>query len=464
MSLFAYSVNRFVMTPTSTLDEVLEFAYRICVIRFGFIYTVIDNMASKAKPFLAFIRFAMELVSYSMYCILYAVSSVYNKARTKSPVNKALLGRILWKQKLSNFHNAIPRDFLCVNFTSVQPEYVLRPNVSLYSVTEKEAIFVETPTDVNIYSSDAFPFFYVGQFIYSTKVIKITIECFHSLAEEVGNPAVHVVWLSNTGRCGSTMVNQVFESVEGTLVMAEPDALQNVFYLLQYSDISVEGYNRMLMSTVRLLCKPRPGTERIFITLRSSCTALMADISMLFPDIKQMFMYRNCLDTVSSFANALASFPYGLVLRSCSNNEILSTVLPVFRQMLRFHIGTKRKGAQEVPLNVNPIGILTYLWAEQIKVAQDAISRNQNILPVRYEDIVSKPVETIRLIFENKGIDLKYLSKAVSSLSKDSQRETVLSRSRIGNQGRNIALADRIKADAILASYNLPLMGKELVL
>ena len=423
---------------------------------------VIDSMASKAKPFFAFIRFAMELVSYSMYCIVYAISSIYNKARTNSSVNKALLGRILWKQRLSKLHNSIPRDFLCVNFTSVQPEYVLRPNVSLYSVTEKEAIFVETPTEVNIYSSDVFPFFFAAQFIHSTSVIKMPIECFHSLAEEVGDPAVPVVWLSNTGRCGSTMMSQVFESVDGTLVMAEPDAVQNVFYLLQYSDISVKDYQRMLMSTVRMLCKPQPGIERIVLKLRSSCTALMADISMLFPDIKQMFMYRNCLDTVSSLVDVLMSFPYGLVIRSGSDNEILSTILPIFRKMLRHHVGTKRKGSQEVMLNVNTIGVLTYLWAEQIKVAQDAISRDQNILPVRYEDIVSRPTETIRVIFENTGIDLKHLRKAVSSLSKDSQRG-VMSRSQ-KTQERKLALADRVKADAILASYNLPLTGREFIL
>ena len=183
---------------------------------------------------------------------------------------------------------------------------------------------------------------------------------------------------------------------------------------------------------------------------------------MLFPDIKQMFMFRNCLDTVSSLVDVLMSFPYGLVLRSGSDNEILSTILPIFRKMLRHHVGTKRKGSPEVMLNVNTIGVLTYLWAEQIKVAQDAISRDQNILSVRYEDIVSRPTETIRMIFENTGIDLKHLRKAVSSLSKDSQRG-VMSRSQ-KTQERKLALADRVNADAILASYNLPRTGREFIL
>ena len=126
-----------------------------------------------------------------------------------------------------------------------------------------------------------------------------------------------------------------------------------------------------------------------------------------FPDITQLFLYRNCQDTVSSFANALTSFPYGVVLLSCSDNEILSTILPIFRKMVRFHIGTKKKDA-EVPLNENAIGILTYLWAEQILVARDAISRDKHVLTVRYEDIVASPMDTIRKIFESTGVDLKH--------------------------------------------------------
>ena len=73
-------------------------------------------------------------------------------------------------------------------------------------------------------------------------------------------------------------------------------------------------------------------------------------------------------------------------------------------------------------------------------------------------------MDTIRKIFESTGVDLKHLGKAVSSLDKDSQRGTVLSRSRIGNKSRRVASADRINADNTLSSYNLPLMGKDFVL
>ena len=424
------------------------------------------KMAFKTKTIYAFLEISLTVCIFAVYCFFHVGADVYNKAREKIFGLERSVKRasILWKQRISFLNNSTPRDFFCLNFTRVEPEYVLRPNVSLYTVTDKEAIFVETPAKMNIYSSDTFPFFFAAQFIHGTHVIRMDIECFHSLADQVGDPSVPVTWMSNTGRCGSTMMCQIFESVEGTLVMAEPDAVQNVFYLLQdrnYIGISTKDCQRILKSTVRMLCKPRAGTERIFIKLRSSCTALMADMSTLFPDIKHLFLYRNCEETVASFANALNSLPYGLVLRLCSDNEVLSNFVPLFRKLLRYHIGTKRKDAAEVPLNENTIGILTYLWAEQILLARDAISRDKRVLTTRYEEIVSKPMETIKEVFENTGVDLKHLGKAVSSLSKDSQRGTGLSRSSIGNQSRKVGDADRVHADRILTGYNLPLLGSD---
>ena len=81
-----------------------------------------------------------------------------------------------------------------------------------------------------------------------------------------------------------------------------------------------------------------------------------------------------------------------------SDCELLSTFLPIFKRMLRLHIANGKRGSPEVSLNVNTVGILTYMWAEQIKITQDARSRNRHILPIRYEDIVSRPTETISLI------------------------------------------------------------------
>ena len=78
-------------------------------------------------------------------------------------------GRILYKRKLHLWANFCVRDFLCIYSSSVELDYVLKPNVSLYSLSKEEAVFVETKTDINIYSSDVNSFFNLAQFDHTYK-------------------------------------------------------------------------------------------------------------------------------------------------------------------------------------------------------------------------------------------------------------------------------------------------------
>ena len=141
---------------------------------------------------------------------------------------------------------------------------------------------METPQEINIYSSDVHPFALASQFLNATKVIKVNIKDFVSLAEMVGDPQVPVIWLSNTGRCGGTMLCQVFESLPGTLAIMEPDPPTNVLYLNERNVYNGSEFRTMLKSTIRVMCKPRPGVIRICIKPRPQCTVMMSNIRELF--------------------------------------------------------------------------------------------------------------------------------------------------------------------------------------
>ena len=167
-------------------------------------------------------KYFVKLMTYSLYCVCWLFACTLDVIINRwmlifnsSITNTAQLGWVLWKQKFSLLVDTSPMDFLCMFRTCVRPEYVLRPTVSLYSITRKEAIFVETPDEVSIFSSDVHPFFLAAQYLSTSKVIKMTIRDFVSLAENIGDPTVPVIWMSNTGRCGGTMLCQVFESVPG---------------------------------------------------------------------------------------------------------------------------------------------------------------------------------------------------------------------------------------------------------
>ena len=222
-----------------------------------------DKMATKYFVVVNVFKYLFRLAGYLVYrfCWLCACALSYIISRwlltfNKSTANTAQLGWVFWRQKFSAFSDSFPIDFLCMFRTRVRSEYVLRSTVSLYAITCKEAIFVETPEEINIYSSDVHPFLMAAQFLKATIVIKMTVRDFVNLAEKIGDPKVPVVWMSNTGRCGGTMLCQVFESVPSTLAIHGPDPPFNVHTLHETNAIQNSEYEILLQSIIRIMCKP----------------------------------------------------------------------------------------------------------------------------------------------------------------------------------------------------------------
>ena len=148
--------------------------------------------------------------------------------RNFSYETSALLQRVLVRKKLFIGDQALPRDFLTWPIKTAHPNNVLQPNVSLYAITSTEAVFVETPVDMDIYKSNINPFLYISQFKHCQRVVTMPIKSLHKLANEVGSLSDDVVWLSNTARCSSTIIRQLFEEVSSTVLISENDALVNL--------------------------------------------------------------------------------------------------------------------------------------------------------------------------------------------------------------------------------------------
>ena len=124
---------------------------------------------------------------------------------------------------------------------------------------------------MNIYSSDENSFLYLAQYTRGINIIKMSVHTFHILADSIGDPTVSVISLSNIGRCGSTMLCQVFQKVPGTLVLSEPDVPLKACDMQNLRKVSDEEYNNIIRSMVRVLCKPYPATDRTVFKTRAAC-------------------------------------------------------------------------------------------------------------------------------------------------------------------------------------------------
>ena len=410
---------------------------------------------------------------YMIYSVLYAVIYVinglfgmiiFNTSHRNS--TEIRMGRILWKRKVHIFDICSARDFLCIFSSMVDLNYVLKSNVSLYALTNHEAVFVETDASINIYSSDVNAFMYSSQFDHCQNVIKMPISYFHALAEKLGHPSVPVIWISQTGRCGSTLLCQVLEKVPGTLVMSEPDAPIQINILQYAKSTSEQELKDIFKSTVRVLCKPYPGAERICIKTRGACVGMMNDISKEFPDFRQIFIYRNCKETVSSYLAILSSIPYTTIGRFCYDSKWLSVVKSYFRHQMDTHF---IRTLPEDPLyeimkskTFNTVTTFTYMWVNYMLIAREAINQNDDILPVKYENLLAEKREMSQAIFKKLGLNITHLNTALTAFDRDSQRTSLLSRARIGSTPtRLISDKEKMDCDIILAIYKFPLIGND---
>ena len=425
--------------------------------------TMASNYKTVVSFYRAFVGFCIYIVfRFCRLCVGVCdiITSKLIAENRQSTGKSAQQGLILWKQKHFEMDEPSPSDFLCFFSSCIKPDFVLQSNVSLYAITSKEAIFVETPENINIYSSNVHPFCFVAQFLYAKNIIKMSITEFVGLAERIGDPAVPVIWMSNTGRCGGTMLGQVFESVPGTLFMNESHSLQNLWHLQDRGTFNDSQYDDVLKSIIRVLSKPHQGIKSICIKPHPLCTVMMNDITRLLPNIRQLFIYRNSHNTIKSWVGSMQCEPFLVVMKLCANMDWFSTLFPYFRHLERYYFVSKAKHFEEIPSDANTACMFAYMWSYFILVARDAMSRDPNILPVKYEDIIAGPKEVVRQLFDSLDIDVIHLDNAVTSMEHDSQRQSVLSRDRLASS-KYLSTVDTIRINSILSKFNLPLKDKD---
>ena len=99
-------------------------------------------------------------------------------------------------------------DYILIHEEYVDPEECIlnNDNVSLMAVSPTQAWFSIMPEDG---ATNKFPFFYINQFWFTEKILIVDHETLHQVAEFSKGPSEECILISNTGRCGSTLLNKV---------------------------------------------------------------------------------------------------------------------------------------------------------------------------------------------------------------------------------------------------------------
>ena len=119
-------------------------------------------------------------------------------------------------------------DFFLVHEKFDHPERVLKDNVDLYYVNGKQTVFTEAEEEVQQWRNEYGAFLKVTQYQQAVRVIILPLLAASRLSDKVGDPKARLVFLSNTARCGGTLLGQVFERTDKCVVFSEPVAIHDI--------------------------------------------------------------------------------------------------------------------------------------------------------------------------------------------------------------------------------------------
>lgn len=294
-------------------------------------------------------------------------------------------------------------------------DYLLKDNVSLYSLDADSAYFVEVPEHVDVYSSDTTPRLSNAQFEHAIKIIHVPLKYFLEFTDKLPTDHTEIIYLPNHGRCGSTIVTQVFERTGLTLTLDEPGVLGQVCNEPELMTTELVG------AVFKALAKPMVRQPKAVVIKPTSWSInLVPIISNALPKVKHLYIYRNGRATVSSFIKTLFDNP-AVNLPETAGKSL--KVIPRFPSLTgAFCEMPNMEVIQCLP------SLLTWQWASSIHLYKKYREDGVSIVAVKYDDFVGRPHQVITEMLSVMDLPTSCVDDSLRALEQDSQRGLAHSR------------------------------------
>ncbi len=310
-------------------------------------------------------------------------------------ISKILLARAMTPITMST-------DFIALHKGFTELDYLRRDEVSLYTMDGKFFYFVEVPKGVDIYSSDVSPFLFEAQYQNAVTVLRVPQKPFLEFAESLPQEG-KVVLLSNTGRCGSTLLGQMFESTGKIRNLSEPDVLVQLY---NWPHLYTEEMLRAIIKVQTKPCKAQPLA--CVIKPKSQGIALVPKVWRSCPEIIHLFMYRNGVKNVESFVKAFfTNAKFNDVAKAFSD-------WPIFKASV---IG-------ELDPNLVKCfhSLTTWMVASSQRFYLDYLDQGIPMRGIRYEDLLESPENVLKGILSICDLPPELSTPGLDALQRDSQR------------------------------------------
>lgn len=357
------------------------------------------------------------------------VNLIYGPNKTDKNTHGVFCYDILYDWKQHPFQGASCSLFT-LKFIKVRDiSWIDREDVSLYTVTKNECVFVRSREGTDIYNAEEHPFLYVSKHNSAQEVGRVPREVVRDYLKSCGKlerDGSNIAILHNIGRCGSTLMTSMVNKTKQCDVLSEPQALLDVVNIISRMECPVSRdaveYYDLVKETLLLLT---PNVDKnYFIKTHSQIIYILPLIHQVLPGIREAFMYRSLRPTVTSFLRAFSDkAPFSFV-----ENMFIPQMPKYLQEMWKKNRVAKHEHATLFLTLVN-----LHIYFNEAKDRND-------IKSFSYESLVADNAAFCKGIFREIGIDEQYVDLALSAMKSDSQKNSILAKSKVLTN--NIVVSD----------------------
>jgi len=288
------------------------------------------------------------------------------------------------------------------------------------------------------------------QFTDALQLARIPIKDFCTFAcHSLGPLKGKVVFFTNCPRSGSTLITQMVQVDQQVVTVAEPMAFSNLVTMYDANILSSDLFNAILRSLFYTYCKNMAEDQIYILKMPSDGAALVGHIHKLLPEIPHIFQFRENVEKalISSYKMVQEIDSWETAMYFNTNFPRLGMWLFGYQYEQRTIDKVKPQSLLESTMVI--FGAPYYFFLK---------NRHCYALPeVTYENLVSKPEDTLSAVFDVCGISKLFIPEGVAALNRDSQAGTMMSRDKMV-QVKNLELTalDRKKLNELVKKMELP--------
>lgn len=371
--------------------------------------------------------------------------------------------KILWRADLGEVSPKSSNNFLLAHIGYESVEFLKQDEVTLLFATPTRAYFVRAPPNFDVYDTTKGVFCFVTQFNSAIELLSLPLKDFLRFTNDLGDPKPNVVLLSNTGRCGSTILTQMLEAVPKTVVMSEPHYFVSIVGLFDSkhaktpSEIQADP-DLMVQAGIRAQCKPwrQKQVDHVVIKALSVTITQSAFIAKCFPKVHHVFMFREPRRHMKSFYAVYQSLP------KIISQVFLRVTLKEFFEQLR-PVDTEYSKAIEELIDIAARGFHTYKpflvwWCLHVLNFVEYNKRGWiKSFGFAYEELMDNPKDILVKILTHCQLPLSHVEACLRTMERDSQRNSSLSRDKLKKlRTLEFTPADVREMNVIMAKMDFP--------